>query len=89
MLLYNLKFSFNSLHYKCIKSDILFSSYDYNSWYASLNRQVLTWLLKSERVCSHLTLSGSMNHSIGAALVKPCMPMAFLIPTDKTDSLFL
>ena len=48
----------------------------------------MSFLPKLEMVCCDLTLSGSLFHSTGAAVAKPCLTIAFLGHTEETDCLF-
>ena len=50
--------------------------------------QVLSWFLKLEMICYDLTVTGSLFHSTGAAVVKPRLLTIFLGGTEETDSLF-
>ena len=46
--------------------------------------QVLSWLLKFEKVCCDLTIDGSLFDSTGIGMAKPYLPMAFLGQVEET-----
>ena len=60
----------------------------YGGGYASLNKKVFSWLQKPVIVCYDRTDCGSLFHSVGEAIAKPRLPMAFLGRTEERDSLF-
>ena len=58
----------------------------YGGGYASLNKQVFGWLQKPVIVCCDRTDCGGPLHSVGDAIAKHCLPMAFLGQTEERDS---
>ena len=50
----------------------------YGGGYASLKKYDFSWLQKPVIVCCDRTDCGSLFHSVGEAIAKPCLPMAFL-----------
>ena len=48
--------------------------------------KVLSWLLELEVVHCDLILSGSLSYPTSLAVVKQCLPMAFMRWTEESES---